>query len=147
MDVTIILIAIVIFLLTRYAWDYFSQPDKQPNGPWQFPIFGHLLNIKRNPNWYKDLTLYRKQYGDVIRLRFGAHNAVILHGMDRIKEAFSDKADYFSEGPDYQVLVKMFIGKNGRFSINMQTRISCAPFPCPHIFLNFERKYKMIAEF
>ena len=115
MDAGSVLITAAILLVTYCIWDYFSQPKNLPLGPWQYPIYGYLLTINWKNGWYKDLTQYRKQYGDVIRLKFGPHHGVVIHGMDRIREVFVEKADYFSERPDYTVLVNQMIGKSGEW--------------------------------
>ena len=126
MDAGSILITAVIFLVTYCIWDHFSQPKNLPPGPWQYPIFGYLLTVNWKNGWYKDLTQYRKQYGDVIRLKFGPHHGVVIHGMDRIREVFMEKADYFSERPDYMVLVNQMIGKSGEWItiVPVQNRLS-----------------------
>ena len=67
--------------------------------------------------WLEDLSSYRKQYGDIFRLKFGPHHAVIISSAGRMKEVFVEKADYFSERPDYMLLVNKVVGRRGEWGV------------------------------
>ncbi len=66
------------------------SPRKAPPGPRGLPIFGSLLNIRKDPH----LAIHHmaQQYGDIYSLRFGSVPTVIISHPDLLKEAF-DKTE------------------------------------------------------
>ena len=59
------------------------------------------------------LFLFRRRFGDVFRLRFGHRPVVVLCGPQAVREALVEKADSFSERPDWTALVNAVRGGKG----------------------------------
>ena len=110
-DLTTVFLFIVVLILSLRI---LRQPKNLPPGPWGWPILGHLLTATQNKKFYIQLEEYRKKYGDVMRLRFGPHYVIVLQSADVIKEALVDKAEYFSERPNYLFLANRFAKGEGK---------------------------------
>ncbi|KAL2090765.1 hypothetical protein ACEWY4_013028 [Coilia grayii] len=86
------------------------RPKNFPPGPQPMPIFGNLLQLNlENP--IKDLIKLSDQYGKVFSIYFGSRPAVIITGMDAMKEALVTKAVDFAGRPDGLLLSHLTQGK------------------------------------
>uniref|UniRef100_A0AAY4DZ94 Cytochrome P450 2F2-like n=2 Tax=Denticeps clupeoides TaxID=299321 RepID=A0AAY4DZ94_9TELE len=75
-----------------------QRPRNFPPGPRLFPLFGNLLQLSlANP--MKDFERLSKQYGKVFSFFIGSKPAVVLTGVESIKEALVNKAGDFSGRP------------------------------------------------
>ncbi|KPP56825.1 cytochrome P450 2F2-like, partial [Scleropages formosus] len=74
------------------------RPKNFPPGPQPIPIFGNLLQLNlRNP--IKDLEKLSERYGKVFSIYFGARPAVVLNGLQAMKEAIVTQAVDFAGRP------------------------------------------------
>uniref|UniRef100_A0A3Q1I7A9 Cytochrome P450, family 2, subfamily X, polypeptide 9 n=1 Tax=Anabas testudineus TaxID=64144 RepID=A0A3Q1I7A9_ANATE len=74
------------------------RPKNFPPGPLTLPVLGNLINLSlENP--LKDFEMLRKSYGNVYSLFIGPKPAVVINGVNAIKEALMTKANDFSGRP------------------------------------------------
>ncbi|XP_034032993.1 cytochrome P450 2J6-like [Thalassophryne amazonica] len=74
------------------------RPKNFPPGPWALPILGNLHHINlKNP--IKSFEQLRRTYGNVYSLFIGFQPAVILNGVQAMKEAMVTKATDFAGRP------------------------------------------------
>ncbi|XP_053550397.1 cytochrome P450 2W1 [Bombina bombina] len=89
---------------------------KMPPGPKPLPIIGnlHLLNFRR-----QDLSLIKlsETYGPIFTIHLGMKKAVVLTGLNTIKEALVDFADSFSDRAALPIFYEIQHG-NGVFFSN-----------------------------
>ncbi|KAL2087431.1 hypothetical protein ACEWY4_016259 [Coilia grayii] len=91
---------ILLWILSCLLFVLFNtqRPDKFPPGPRPLPLFGNLLELNLlNP--LNDLQRLSDQYGRVFSLFIGSRPAVVLSGVEAIKEALVTKAVDFAGRP------------------------------------------------
>ena len=71
------------------------------------------LQISGNSSLHRTLGEYQKQYGDICSFYMGPHVAIVLSGSDVIRDAFVNKAKYFSARPSWFFLTKPMQHKKG----------------------------------
>ncbi|KAJ6663658.1 hypothetical protein lerEdw1_009737 [Lerista edwardsae] len=92
---TLLLVALLTWLLVTAARRTLSSKGKLPPGPTPLPLIGNFLQIKSSET-LKSLLKLREKYGPVFTVYFGNRPIVILCGHDAVKEALIDKAEEFS---------------------------------------------------
>ncbi|XP_035681556.1 cytochrome P450 2J2-like [Branchiostoma floridae] len=66
------------------------------------PVLGHLLALGRAP--HLQLTVWRRQYGDVFTVRMGMEDVVVLNGYTAVKDALVDRSELFASRPQNYLL-------------------------------------------
>ncbi|XP_029993531.1 cytochrome P450 2F2-like [Sphaeramia orbicularis] len=74
------------------------RPQNFPPGPTALPMVGNLLNLSLD-NPLRDFERLRRIYGDVYSLYIGLRPAVIVSGVQALKEAMVTKATDFAGRP------------------------------------------------
>ncbi|XP_029952823.1 cytochrome P450 2D15-like [Salarias fasciatus] len=95
----------LFLLLVLLFWLLFStgRPKNFPPGPRPLPILGNLLELSlENP--VADFQRLAKRYGNIYSIFMGPRPAVILNGLEAIKEALVNKAADFSGRPQSQMV-------------------------------------------
>ena len=86
-----------------------------PPGPWAWPIFGNLLQLKGKKGIYYDIIMFRKTYGDVFRLKMGVHEVVFVFGHQHVQEVLCKNGALTTRRPNWMYIPnKIFKGK-GRY--------------------------------
>uniref|UniRef100_A0A8C6M1R3 Cytochrome P450 2F2-like n=1 Tax=Nothobranchius furzeri TaxID=105023 RepID=A0A8C6M1R3_NOTFU len=89
----VLLCVLFIFLQLRSG-----RPKNFPPGPPILPVVGNLLELNlENP--LKDFERLRTTYGDVYSLFIGRKAAVVINGLETVKEAIMTKAADFAGRP------------------------------------------------
>ncbi|XP_064193459.1 cytochrome P450 2D3-like isoform X2 [Anguilla rostrata] len=84
----------LLFLLFRTR-----RPKNFPPGPWPVPIFGNLLQLNLvNP--LDDLRKLSERYGKVYSIYIGSKPAVVLNGLQAMKEALVTQSVELSGRPE-----------------------------------------------
>ncbi|GLD48133.1 cytochrome P450 2D15-like protein, partial [Lates japonicus] len=93
-SVALLLVAVLLFqlLCQTHRAKYF------PPGPRALPIFGNLLQLNLESP-IADLERLAKRYGNVYSLFIGPRPAVVINGLQALKEALVNKAADFSGRP------------------------------------------------
>uniref|UniRef100_A0A3Q1JN44 Cytochrome P450, family 2, subfamily X, polypeptide 9 n=1 Tax=Anabas testudineus TaxID=64144 RepID=A0A3Q1JN44_ANATE len=79
------------------------RPKNFPPGPPILPVLGNMLNVSlKNP--LKDFGRLRRSYGNIYSLFIGPRRAVVISGVNAIKEALVTKANDFSGRPQDQLI-------------------------------------------
>ncbi|KAM4618918.1 cytochrome P450 2F2-like [Polymixia lowei] len=87
-----------------------QRPKNFPPGPLPLPIFGNLLHLSLG-NPMKDFDKLAKTYGNVYSLFIGPRPAVIINGLQAMKEAMVTKAVQFAGRPQDLMVSEMSQGK------------------------------------
>lgn len=83
-----------------------------PPGPWAWPIFGNLLQLKGKKGIYYDIIMFRKTYGDVFRLKMGVHEVVFVFGYEYAHEILVKNGALTTRHPNWMYIPNtIFKGK------------------------------------
>ncbi|CAL8360296.1 unnamed protein product [Lota lota] len=86
------------------------RPKGFPPGPMALPVLGNLMNLSLS-NPMKDFQRLAERYGSVYSLFIGPNPAIILNGIQTIKEALVNKASEYSGRPQDLLVNTMTQGK------------------------------------
>ncbi|XP_066270886.1 cytochrome P450 2J4-like [Branchiostoma lanceolatum] len=90
------LVFCTVFLL---AYILLKRPRNLPPYPaGRVPVLGHLLALGRAP--HLKLTAWRRQYGDVLTVRMGMEDVVVLNGYATVKDALASEK-FASRPPNF----------------------------------------------
>ncbi|KAM3916071.1 cytochrome P450 2W1-like [Leptodactylus fuscus] len=108
---TFLLLLFLLHFLTRTK----KSPYNFPPGPAPLPLIGnlHLLDMKR-----QDLSLLKlsEKYGPIFTIHLGMNKAVVLTGIEAIKEALVDNGDIFSDRSAFPIFHAIQRGNGVFFS-------------------------------
>ncbi|CAL8259989.1 unnamed protein product [Merluccius merluccius] len=104
---SLLLLGLLVCLLW-FCWP--RRPQGFPPGPLALPVLGNLLNLNLT-NPMKDFQRLAERYGAVYSLFLGPNPAVVLNGIQAIKEALVNQAAAFSGRPQDLLVNKMTQGK------------------------------------
>ncbi|PAA56936.1 hypothetical protein BOX15_Mlig004420g1 [Macrostomum lignano] len=109
-----LVITVIVGLLAALLSRHLIRRLKR-RGPIGLPILGSLPYMMyravtdRQFRWYLFVDEMRKAYGEVISLVIGTQEFVVISGYNKIKAAFVDRADMFSQRPNhpfYQIVAE-----------------------------------------
>uniref|UniRef100_A0A1I8FYX5 Cytochrome P450 n=1 Tax=Macrostomum lignano TaxID=282301 RepID=A0A1I8FYX5_9PLAT len=109
-----LVITVIVGLLAALLGRHLIRRLKR-RGPIGLPILGSLPYMMyravtdRQFRWYLFVDEMRKAYGEVISLVIGTQEFVVISGYNKIKAAFVDRADVFSQRPNhpfYQIVAE-----------------------------------------
>ncbi|KAI8511225.1 hypothetical protein Bbelb_103250 [Branchiostoma belcheri] len=90
---------LVFFLAFLLACLYLRRPRKLPPYPAGcVPVLGHILALGRAPH-LKLTGEWRHKYGDVLTIRIGMQDVVVLNGYAAVKDAMVDRSELFASRP------------------------------------------------
>ncbi|KAL4630319.1 cytochrome P450 2F2-like [Arapaima gigas] len=98
----VIMLGLLLLLCIGFCLIFFfktQRPKNFPPGPQPVPIFGNLLHLNLT-NPIKDLNELSECYGKVFSLYFGERPAVVLNGLQAMKEAMVTRAADFAGRPN-----------------------------------------------
>ncbi|PVD37570.1 hypothetical protein C0Q70_00166 [Pomacea canaliculata] len=107
-----------VFAVTLVAVKLMSSLSKGryklPPGPRNLPLVGYLPFLGKHPTVV--FSSLRNIYGDVFSIQMGSFPAIVLNGMDAIKEALVTKGDDFSARPPFTTARLLNEGRNFGFA-------------------------------
>lgn len=107
MAVTLVLVVAIIAALWALARKA-RVPHEAP-GPYRWPVLGNLPHLRaRVP--YQALTALAKQFGPVYSLQLGSVPAVVVTGLDNIKQVLYHKLNHFDSRPNFNRYHQIFDG-------------------------------------
>ncbi|XP_066283558.1 cytochrome P450 2D6-like [Branchiostoma lanceolatum] len=88
----------LVFCLAFLLACLLKRPRNLPPYPaGRVPVLGHLLALGRAP--HLRLTEWRRQYGDVVTIRIGMQDVVVLNGYAAVRDAMVDRSELFASRP------------------------------------------------
>lgn len=87
-----------------------SNGLQRPRGPIQLPIIGAMASFYGYDVPYQAFGDLAKKYGSIVRLRFGSMPAILVNGLDNIKEVLITKSTHFENRPDLARFHSLFKG-------------------------------------
>lgn len=104
-------LAIALIILAIGFIKHFT--DRDPNrlpGPTPWPVIGNLHLLKGYKVPYQAFVDLSKKFGDVYSLQLGTVPAVVVQGMDNIREVLIQKSHHFDSRPNFDRYHQLFDG-------------------------------------
>ncbi|XP_055596993.1 cytochrome P450 307a1-like [Uranotaenia lowii] len=79
-------------------------------GPKRFPIIGSLKELDGYEVPYEAFNVLGKKYGPVVSLKMGSYEAIVVNGIEHIKEVLINKAQSFDSRPNFNRYNRLFAG-------------------------------------
>lgn len=79
-------------------------------GPMSLPILGNLYSMAGYELPYQSFAALAKKFGDIINLKLGFQQAVVVNGIDNIKEVLITKSAHFDSRPNFKRYHDLFSG-------------------------------------
>ncbi|CAL8143167.1 unnamed protein product [Orchesella dallaii] len=87
--IAVILWYVFSVFLIWFMWDLLRSQDTPP-GPFKFPLLGTLVQISlADPIPYKAFEKLAKKYGDVVSIKLGLKDAIVLNSYQSIRDVFT----------------------------------------------------------
>lgn len=83
---------------------------KRAPGPMSLPILGNLYSMAGYELPYQSFGALAKKFGDIINLKLGFQQAVVVNGIDNIKEVLITKSSHFDSRPNFKRYHDLFSG-------------------------------------
>nr|ATB56332.1 CYP307A1 [Panonychus citri] len=99
---SIFCLGIILFILNKLIFRSAPKFGEYAPSPFRFPIIGHLHLLAKFPDdpW-KGFEAIRQRFGDVVSLRLGSVDAIMVSSLETIKEVLLTKGKIFSDRPDF----------------------------------------------
>lgn len=118
-QLTAFLATFLVIAMVLITYDHFRNKRKQkdedldlpePPSPRGYPIIGHLHLLGGYEVPYQAFTDLGKRYGNVIKLKLGNYNCVIVNEQKNIREALVTKGHHFDSRPNFERYQQLFCG-------------------------------------
>jgi cytochrome P450 family 307 subfamily A len=87
-----------------------SENLKEAPGPKPYPIIGNLPALAKYEIPYQAFTHLSKTYGQIFKLQLGSVPALVVNGIDNIKEVLVTKGNHFDSRPNFRRFYELFAG-------------------------------------
>ncbi|KAB0791888.1 hypothetical protein PPYR_03688 [Photinus pyralis] len=109
--IVILFIALILILIELNKKPSTTSTDlPEPPSPRSLPIIGHLHLLGGYAVPYQAFTNLAKKYGNVIKLKLGNVNSVVINGQENIREVLVSKGHHFDSRPNFERYQQLFGG-------------------------------------
>lgn len=110
----LLLFVIIFMVLTNNSHVKYDLNDEdllnEPPSPYSLPIIGHLHLLAKYNVPYRAFTDLKEKYGDLVKLKLGYVDALIVNGQKNIREILVNKGHLFDSRPNFERYQKLFGG-------------------------------------
>lgn len=107
----VLLTLIMLIVEKKSKKNNFSDDGfKRAPGPMSLPILGNLYSMAGYELPYQSFGALAKKFGDIINLKLGFQQAVVVNGIDNIKEVLITKSSHFDSRPNFKRYHDLFSG-------------------------------------
>lgn len=92
-------------------------------GPMSLPILGNLYSMAGYELPYQSFAALAKKFGDIINLKLGFQQAVVVNGIDNIKEVLITKSSHFDSRPNFKRYHDLFSGNKENCKYFLKKRL------------------------
>ncbi|KAM8967553.1 cytochrome P450 2D15-like [Pelodytes ibericus] len=101
-NASLIGLAIFVFALVLDVVKHRRRRSCYPPGPSPLPFVGNIFLLDFN-NFPDSLSKLRKQYGNIFSLQLFSEQAVVLNGLEAVKEALVSKSEDTADRPHFAI--------------------------------------------
>lgn len=124
-QITAYLLGLVVVVVVLVCYDLISKKKSksktgdnsddlpEPPSPRSFPIIGHMHLLGGYEVPYQAFTQLGKKYGNVVKLRLGSVNCVVVNEQENIREVLITKGNHFDSRPNFERYQQLFCGNRG----------------------------------
>lgn len=107
-----VLLTLILLLVEKKAKKNFCDDGfvKRAPGPMSLPILGNLYSMAGYELPYQSFGALAKKFGDIINLKLGFQQAVVVNGIENIKEVLITKSAHFDSRPNFKRYHDLFSG-------------------------------------
>lgn len=107
----VVLTLIMLLVEKKSKKNYSDEPFvKRAPGPMSLPILGNLYSMAGYELPYQSFGALAKRFGDIINLKLGPQQAVVVNGIENIKEVLIAKSSHFDSRPNFKRYHDLFSG-------------------------------------
>lgn len=123
-QITAYLLGLVVVVVALVLYDLIARKTSknkkgdcddllEPPSPRSFPIIGHMHLLGGYEVPYQAFTELGKKYGNVVKLRLGSVNCVVVNEQENIREVLITKGNQFDSRPNFERYQQLFCGNRG----------------------------------
>lgn len=125
-QITAYLLGLVVVVVLLVCYDLMAKKKRkgasnnignndlpEPPSPRSFPIIGHMHLLGGYEVPYQAFTQLGKKYGNVVKLRLGSVNCVVVNEQENIREVLITKGHHFDSRPNFERYQQLFCGNRG----------------------------------
>ncbi|XP_058455000.1 cytochrome P450 307a1-like [Malaya genurostris] len=120
-------------------------------GPKSFPIIGNLRELDGYDVPYQAFSVLANKFGPIVNLKLGYVDAVVVNGIENIKEVLIHKAQHFDSRPNFRRYQLLFSGNKENslaFCDWSETQKARRDMLVPHTFpRNFSSRFNELNNF
>ncbi|XP_055641222.1 cytochrome P450 307a1-like [Toxorhynchites rutilus septentrionalis] len=124
------------------------KTSRKAPGPKSFPIIGNLKELDGYEVPYQAFSALAKKFGSVVSLKLGYVDAVVVNGIDNIKEVLINKGQHFDSRPNFRRYQLLFSGNKENslaFCDWSETQKARRDMLVPHTFpRNFSSRFDVL---
>ena len=111
---------LVMFSVLLISWYLLSGKSQNlPPGPKPWPLVGNIPYLKagkKKPLYTRLMDLYRR-YGEIVRLKVGTENLVLIFGSKMIHKAAVEQNECFRFRPVHVYAFRRVFNERGKFEL------------------------------
>ncbi|XP_053214587.1 cytochrome P450 307a1-like [Panonychus citri] len=143
----------ILYILSKFLFRPKPKFGKNAPSPFRLPIVGHLHLLAKYPDEpWKGFEEIREKFGDVVALKLGIFDTIMVSSFETIKEVLITKGKFFLNRPDFYRFELMFGGDREKAlplcdwsEKHKNTRSFCLMATAPNpLSSSFERLDKVI---
>lgn len=100
----------IVFVNKKSKQHVFTTNGKKAPSPMAWPILGNLISMAGYELPYQSFGVLEKRYGPIISLQLGYQPALVVNGIDNIKEVLIGKSACFDSRPNFKRYHDLFSG-------------------------------------
>lgn len=108
-NLTYFLISFILFVIGIVKYTK-NRGNGEAPGPFRWPIIGNLHLLRNYKIPYQGFSDLAKKYGDVYSLQMGSVPAVVVNGVDNVRQVLVQKGHQFDSRPNFNRYHQLFHG-------------------------------------
>lgn len=110
-----VLLAVLMLIVDKKSKKFIYDEEgaviaRKAPSPMSLPILGNLYSMAGYEVPYQSFDALEKRFGPIISLQLGQQPAVVVNGIENIKEVLIEKSSHFDSRPNFKRYHELFSG-------------------------------------